>query len=103
MTLDHDQVGHIARMAVLAMCARGVAAGEFDGNPEVQAVAVVVRRSAIPVESLPVDMEFIGASGVVLGGGDAMSFLRTVIRGYGWRLGAIAAVATVSLLSGLLK
>lgn len=65
--LDVDQVGHIARMAVLAMCARGTAAAEFDSNPEVQAVAVIVRRSA-PGESLPVDMEFVSESGAVLGG-----------------------------------
>lgn len=65
--LGHDQVGHIARLAVLSMFARGVAAAEFDSNPEVQAVAVIVRRSA-PGESLPVDMEFIAESGAVLGG-----------------------------------
>ena len=65
--LDVEQVGHIARMAVLAMCARGTAAAEFDSNPEVKAVAIVVRRSA-PGESLPVDMEFIAESGAVLGG-----------------------------------
>lgn len=27
-----------------------------------------------------------------------MQFLRTILRGYGWRLGTIAAVFTVSLL-----
>jgi len=54
-------------MAVLAMCARGSAAAEFDTNPEVQAVAIVVRRSAVG-ESLPVDMEFIAEGGAVLGG-----------------------------------
>lgn len=65
--LDHDQVGHIARMAVLAMCARGTAAAEFDSNTEVHAVAIVVRRSDVG-ETLPVDMEFIAAGGAVLGG-----------------------------------
>jgi hypothetical protein len=29
-------------------------------------------------------------------------FLQTIIRGYGWKLGALAAVATVALLKGLL-
>lgn len=67
VALDVDQVGHVARMAVLAMCARGTAAAEFDSNPEVKAVAVIVRRSALG-ESLPVDMEFIAESGAVLGG-----------------------------------
>lgn len=64
---DHGQVGHVARLAVLAMCARGVAAAEFDSNPEAQAVAIIVRRSD-GVESLPVDCEFVGSSGVILGG-----------------------------------
>lgn len=65
--LDHDQVGHIARLAVLAMCARGVAASEFDANTEVQAVAVVVRRSD-DGEFLPVDVEFVAGAGAVIGG-----------------------------------
>jgi hypothetical protein len=29
-------------------------------------------------------------------------FLQTIIRGYGWKLGVLAAVATVALLKGLL-
>jgi hypothetical protein len=29
-------------------------------------------------------------------------FVQTIIRGYGWKLGALAAVATVALLKGLL-
>jgi hypothetical protein len=29
-------------------------------------------------------------------------FLQTIIRGYGWKLGALAAVATFALLKGLL-
>jgi len=65
--LNVDQVGHIARMAVLAMCARGTASAEFDSNPEVHAVACIVRRSA-PGESLPVDLEFVTESGAVIGG-----------------------------------
>ena len=65
--LNHDQVGHIARLAVLAMCARGVASPEFDSNPEIQMVAVCVRRSALG-ESLPVDLEFITEGGAVVGG-----------------------------------
>lgn len=31
-----------------------------------------------------------------------MRFLQTILRGYGWKLGALAAVATVSLLKGCL-
>lgn len=30
-------------------------------------------------------------------------FIETIIRGYGWRLGALAAVATVALVKGLLS
>ena len=47
MALNHDdmqQINHIARLAVLAMCARGVAASEFE-NPEVQAVRITLFRS----------------------------------------------------------
>jgi hypothetical protein len=29
-------------------------------------------------------------------------FLQTIIRGYGWKLGALAAVATVAIIKGLL-
>lgn len=29
-------------------------------------------------------------------------FLSIIVRGYGWKLGALAAVATVALLKGLL-
>jgi len=29
-------------------------------------------------------------------------FLQTILRGYGWKLGALAAVATVAVLKGLL-
>lgn len=67
MVLNHDQVAHIAKLSLLAMCARASAASEFDSNPEVHTVAVLVRRSD-SVETLPVDLEFVGQSGVVLGG-----------------------------------
>ena len=64
--LDHDQVGHIARMAVLAMCARGVAASEFDSSPEVQTIRITVTRA--DGAELPVDLEFIGSHPFPIGG-----------------------------------
>lgn len=67
MTIDDvEQVGHIARMAVLAMCARGVAGSEFDGSPEVQEVRLTVRRGE--GGEMPVDLEFLGTHPVPLGG-----------------------------------
>lgn len=61
-----EQVHHIARMAVLAMCARGVAAAEFESSPEVQEVHIIVSRANGP--ELPVDLAFLGTSSIPLGG-----------------------------------
>jgi hypothetical protein len=64
---DHDQIGHIARLAVLAMCARGVASGEFEADTEVQQVRFTVSR--LPGSSeLPVDVEYIGTHEMPIGG-----------------------------------
>lgn len=35
-------------------------------------------------------------------GAAVMRFLQTIVRGYGWRLGALAAVATVAFVRTLL-
>lgn len=63
---DFEQVGHIARLAVLAMCARGVAAAEFQSSPEVQTVRITVHRDR--GTELPVDCEFIGTHAMPIGG-----------------------------------
>jgi len=63
---DVEQVGHIARLAVLAMCARGVAASEFESSSEVQELRITVTR--VHGAELPVDLEFIGTQSMPLGG-----------------------------------
>ena len=66
--LDHDQVGHIARLAILAMCARGVAASEFEDSPEVSEIVFRVSRDDSGSLVLPVDVEFHAHGGLPLGG-----------------------------------
>jgi len=61
-----QQVSHIACMAVLAMCARGVAGAEFDGSAEVGAVRITVTRNDGSEHA--VDVEIVNAQGMPLGG-----------------------------------
>ena len=63
---DVDQVGHIARLAVLAMCARGVAGPEFDSSPEVASVHISVFRNS--GAELACELEFISQNGQPIGG-----------------------------------
>lgn len=68
-TLSFDQtqqVHHIACMAVLAMCARGVAASEFESSGEAGSVRVTVTRADGAEHA--VDIEILNASGFALGG-----------------------------------
>lgn len=76
MALNHDdmqQINHIARLAVLAMCARGVAAAEFE-NPEVQAVRITLFRNepgvspVVAAVEFPCELEIFGAHDVPMGG-----------------------------------
>lgn len=62
---DHEQIHHIARMAVLAMCARGVALSEFESAPEVQKVVISVRRNGTAPPD--VTLELFGTSGHAIG------------------------------------
>lgn len=66
MTADVGQISHIARLAVLAMCARGVAAAEFEDGAEVAAVLITVSRS--DAGELPVDVQYVSANGMPIGG-----------------------------------
>jgi len=67
LTIDQmQQVHHVACMAVLAMCARGVAGSEFESSPEVGSVVVRVTRSDGAEHS--VDVEMLNATGFPLGG-----------------------------------
>lgn len=59
LNLDQmQQVEHVARLAVLAMCARGVAAREFEASPEVSAVHISITRAHAVGEELPCEIEF---------------------------------------------
>jgi len=64
---DVGQIQHIARLAVLAMCARGVAAGEFEASPEIREVRFTVIRDTDTLE-FPVEVEFIGSHSIPVGG-----------------------------------
>ena len=64
---DIEQIHHIARLAVLAMCARGVAGAEFETSDEVHQVRITVSRP-VGQEQSAIDLEVIGTSNVPLGG-----------------------------------
>jgi hypothetical protein len=64
---DVEQIHHIARLAVLAMCARGVAGAEFETSDEVQTVRITVSRP-VGQEQSAVDLEVLGTSSFPLGG-----------------------------------
>lgn len=67
LTLDDwQQVEHVARLAVLAMCARGVAHVEHEAQPEISRLVVTVTdlQSSVPT----VDVEYFGTSSIPLGG-----------------------------------
>jgi len=67
LTYDQSQqVGHIACMAVLAMCARGVAGSEFSSSDEVGAIRITVTRADGAEHA--VDVEIVNAHGMALGG-----------------------------------
>lgn len=69
LNLDQmQQVQHVARLAVLAMCARGVAASEFETSPEVSEVVIRINRHDGGSFELPVDVEFHAQNGTPLGG-----------------------------------
>lgn len=69
LTLDQtQQVQHVARLAVLAMCARGVAGAEFEISPEIGEVYIVVRRAPAVGDELPCEIEFIDVAGHPFGG-----------------------------------
>lgn len=65
---DLETVHHAAQLAVLAMCARGVAAAEFDTDSEVQQVVIVVGRPGASACVPSVDVQFIGSHSVPMGG-----------------------------------
>jgi hypothetical protein len=64
---DVEQISHIARLAVFALVARGVAGVEFEASSEVSMVRVNISRP-VEGEQAAIDVEFFGASSVPLGG-----------------------------------
>lgn len=58
---DYEQISHIARLAVFALVARGVAGVEFENQPEIQTVLVRISRP-VEGEQAAIDMEFFGSS-----------------------------------------
>lgn len=65
---DMQQVHHVARLAVLAMCARGVAASEFESSSEISEMVIRVARDCGGSIELPVDVEFLAPGGLPVGG-----------------------------------
>ena len=66
---DSQQVGHIARLAVLGMCARGVAASAFSDSPDVLTVVITVSRpEPFFTGELPTVIEYGGRGDVSLYG-----------------------------------
>jgi len=63
---DVVQINHVARLAVLAMCARGCAAAEFDQSPEITEIRIIVSRD--DGAELAVDVEYIGPHSMPIGG-----------------------------------
>jgi len=63
---DIDQVSQVARLVVLAMCARGVLASECEDDSDIRGVRLTVQRAKDG--SMPIDAEFLGAGGIAVGG-----------------------------------
>lgn len=64
---DIEQIHHVARLAFLAMSARGVAAAEFESDPTIHTVSFNVYRS--PGEPQPaVEVVYLNRDGFPSGG-----------------------------------
>jgi hypothetical protein len=66
-TADVEQISHIARLAVLALVARGVAGVEFESSSEISMVRINISRP-VEGEQASIDLEFYGSSSIPLGG-----------------------------------
>lgn len=65
--VDMETMHHAARLAFLAMAARAVGASEFDNDPEVHTLEILVNREALGVEA-SVDVTFKASNGMPMGG-----------------------------------
>lgn len=63
---DVTQINHVARLALLAMAARAVAAAEFSQCEEILEIRIVVSRHD-GVE-MAIDVEYVGAHSIPIGG-----------------------------------
>lgn len=68
MSHDLQEIAHIARLAMLAMCVRGVAECEFETSAEVHEVRVTASRPVAGSQTIDVNVEFFGTHAVPLGG-----------------------------------
>ena len=64
---DHDQISHVARLAVLGMCVRGVAGAEFEATDDVQVMRITVTRP-VDGEQAAIDVEYFGGHPMPIGG-----------------------------------
>ncbi len=62
-----QDAAQVARLAVLAMCARGAAACEFEDSPDVHTLRVTVGRYSQRGD-ISVDVEFLNSQRVPVGG-----------------------------------
>lgn len=68
MTTDLETMHHVARLAFLAMAARGVAADEFQKEPTLQKVVITLSNPFTDaLVEIPLDIEYIEA-GFPVGG-----------------------------------
>lgn len=63
---DVTLVSHLARLAILGMIARGVAAAAFESSDQFQSVMIIVKRAEVLGEELPVVVEFGDADDMVI-------------------------------------
>ena len=63
---DWQQVEHVARLAVLAMCARGTAQAEHAAQDEISRMVVTVSDLSAPVPV--VEVEYFGSHNIPIGG-----------------------------------
>ena len=64
---DHDQISHLARLAVLGMCVRGVAGAEFEAVDDAHVMRITVTRP-VDGEQAAIDVEYFGAHPMAIGG-----------------------------------
>lgn len=67
MSIDLENMHHVARLAFLAMAARGVAASEFEKQATLSKVVITVWNAPEDIVEPPLDIEFF-EGGFAVGG-----------------------------------